>query len=116
MDAMRLDKWLWQARFFKSRAAATRLCAAGRVRIDGRPVAKAHQPVKPGDVLTFPQGRAIRVVRVVGLDVRRGPAAEARTLYEDLSPLPGPFEASAFAGAAGAGARGEAARALGEAE
>jgi ribosome-associated heat shock protein Hsp15 len=63
MDAQRLDKFLFQARFFKTRALAAKLVADGRVRLDGKPVAKAHQPVKPGDVLTFPQGNAIRVVR-----------------------------------------------------
>jgi ribosome-associated heat shock protein Hsp15 len=84
--AMRLDKWLWQARFFKSRTAASKLCADGRVRVDGRPVDKAHYAVRPGDVLTFPQGRAIRVVRIVALAARRGPATEARALYDDLAP------------------------------
>ncbi len=85
---LRIDKWLWQARFFKSRATASKLCGEGRVRVDGRPVAKAHYAVKPGDVLTFPQGSAIRVVKIVALGIRRGPASEARALYEDLSPAP----------------------------
>ena len=84
-DAIRLDKWLWQARFFKSRALASRLCAAGRVRIDGVKVEKAHFAVRPGQVLTFPQGRRIRVVRVLALGTRRGPAKEAARLFEDLS-------------------------------
>ena len=83
-ESIRLDKWLWQARFFKSRALASKLCAAGRVRIDGEVVTKAHAAIRPGHVLTFPQARDIRVVRVVALGARRGPAAEARTLYEDL--------------------------------
>ncbi len=83
-ESIRLDKWLWQARFFKSRALASKLCAAGRVRIDGEVVTKAHAPIRPGHVLTFPQARDIRVVRVVALGARRGAAAEARTLYEDL--------------------------------
>ena len=81
---IRLDKWLWQARFFKSRALASKICAAGRVRIDGERVTKAHATIRPGHVLTFPQARDIRVVRVVALGTRRGPAVEARTLYEDL--------------------------------
>ena len=83
-ESIRLDKWLWQARFFKTRALASKLCAAGRVRIDGERVSKAHAAIRPGHVLTFPQSRDIRVVRVVALGARRGPAAEARTLYEDL--------------------------------
>ena len=83
---LRIDKWLWYARLFKSRTQASRLAADGRIRIDGKVISRAHHPVKVGDVLTFPQARRIRVVRVVALGTRRGPAAEARTLYEDLLP------------------------------
>jgi ribosome-associated heat shock protein Hsp15 len=82
----RLDKWLWHARFFKTRSLATRLCNAGRLRVGGTIVAKAHQIVRPGDVLTFPQGRHVRVVRVLALAERRGPATEAQALYDDLKP------------------------------
>jgi ribosome-associated heat shock protein Hsp15 len=85
---LRLDKWLWFARFCKSRSQASRLCAAGRLRLDGVLVHKAHQLVRPGAVLTFPLGPHIRVVRVLALGVRRGPPAEARGLYEDLEPPP----------------------------
>jgi len=84
--SLRLDKWLWYARFFKSRTLASRLCAAGRVRINRRVVDKAHAMLRAGDVLTFPQAHAIRVVRVRVLGTRRGPAAEAAMLYEDLAP------------------------------
>jgi ribosome-associated heat shock protein Hsp15 len=83
---LRLDKWLWYARFFKSRSTASRVCAAGRLRIDGTVVNKAHHKIKIGEVLTFPQSRSIRVVRVLVLAARRGPASEARLLYEDLKP------------------------------
>lgn len=85
-QSLRLDKWLWFARFCKSRALASKLCAAGRIRVSGTLVQKAHHMVRPGDVLTFPLGPHIRVVRVLRLGTRRGPAAEARTLYEDLAP------------------------------
>lgn len=84
-DALRMDKWLWQARFFKTRALASRLCVAARVRVNGVKIGKAHFGVRPGQVLTFPQGRRIRVVRVLALGVRRGSAKEASLLYEDLS-------------------------------
>ena len=84
--ALRLDKWLWFARFCKSRTQAASLCAAGRLRLDGTLIHKAHQPIRPGAVLTFPLGPHIRVIRVLALGVRRGPPAEARTLYEDLDP------------------------------
>ncbi|UUX51160.1 RNA-binding S4 domain-containing protein [Nisaea acidiphila] len=83
----RVDKWLWCARFFKSRGLANKMLGAGRLRLSGKSVSKAHQLVRPGDVLTFPQGPHIRVVKVLFLAERRGPAPEAQTLYEDLSPI-----------------------------
>ena len=86
MDTIRIDKWLWYARFFKSRTLASRAVAAGRIRVNSERVVKTHGSVRPGDVLTFPHGRDIRVIRVVTLGERRGPAPEARELYEDLAP------------------------------
>lgn len=85
-DAARIDKWLWYARFFKSRTRATDYCEGSGIRVNGTLVGKAHFLIRPGDVLTFALGRDIRVVRVVSLGVRRGPAAEAQRLYEDLAP------------------------------
>nr|WP_295828613.1 RNA-binding S4 domain-containing protein [uncultured Azospirillum sp.] len=83
---LRIDKWLWYARFFKTRSLAAKLCNDGGVRLSGAVVTKAHAAVKPGDVLTFAQGRHIRVIKVVALGSRRGPAPEAQALYEDLAP------------------------------
>jgi ribosome-associated heat shock protein Hsp15 len=83
---LRLDKWLWFARLCKSRSVAAELCASGRLRSNRIPVTEPHHPVGPGDVLTFPLGRHIRVIRVVALAVRRGPAREAQALYQDLAP------------------------------
>ncbi len=85
-EALRADKWLWYARFFKTRGLATKACNAGKLRVSGELVSKAHYQLKPGDVLTFPQGRHVRVIKVVSLATRRGPAAEAQALYEDLKP------------------------------
>ncbi|MEX0923513.1 MAG: RNA-binding S4 domain-containing protein [Rhodovibrionaceae bacterium] len=82
---LRADKWLYQARFFKSRSLASKVCDGG-LRISGNKVDKAHARVRVGDVLTFPQGLHIRVVKVLALGTRRGPASEAQGLYEDLSP------------------------------
>ena len=101
---LRLDKWLWHARFFKSRSLASRACLASRVRINRGVVSKSHATVKPGDVVTFPQGAAIRVIEVVALSARRGPAAEARALYDDLAPPPERAQRAAPPGA-NAGAR-----------
>ena len=83
-ESLRLDKWLWQGRFFKTRALAAQVVRKGRLRVNQTIITKAHHRVRPGDVLTFPQGRLVRVVRVVELGSRRGPASEAQTLYEDL--------------------------------
>ncbi len=83
----RLDKWLWCARFFKSRSLASKLLSAGRLRLSGKVISKAHQLVRIGDTLTFPQGPFIRVIRVLFLAERRGPAVEAQLLYEDLAPI-----------------------------
>ncbi len=85
---LRLDKWLWHARFCRTRAMAASLAEAGKVRIAGSPIFKAHYAVRPGDVLTFPLGPHIRTVKVVALGIRRGPPAAARLLYEDLAPPP----------------------------
>lgn len=87
-SVLRVDKWLWHARFFKSRTLASRLCESGRLRVNGAVVRKSHQVLRPGDVLTFPKDADIRVVRVVALGSRRGPAMEARGLYDDLQPPP----------------------------
>jgi ribosome-associated heat shock protein Hsp15 len=84
---IRLDKWLWQARFFKSRSLSAGAIEAGQVRLNGTRAAKPAQAVGPGDVLTFAQGRQVRVVEILGCGTRRGPAAEAQALYRDL---PGP--------------------------
>ncbi|MXQ08323.1 RNA-binding S4 domain-containing protein [Alphaproteobacteria bacterium GH1-50] len=82
----RLDQWLWHARFFKTRGLATRLVASGQVRVDGVKVSKPSLALRPGMTLTFAQARRIRVIRVVALATRRGPAPEAQALYDDLSP------------------------------
>ena len=83
---LRADKWLWHARFFKSRSLAQAMVGGGRLRLNSQPVTKTHQQVRPGDVLTFPQGPHIRVIQVLAIGKRRGPATEARTLYNDLAP------------------------------
>jgi ribosome-associated heat shock protein Hsp15 len=83
---LRLDKWLWYARFCKSRTLAAKLCASGRIHLDGAIVQKPHHQVRTGNVLTFPLGPHVRVIKILALGSRRGPAPEARLLYEDLQP------------------------------
>ena len=81
----RLDQWLWFARLAKSRSLAARLCAAGAVAVNGSPVKKANHPIRMGDIVVLPQGGWQRTVRVLALGIRRGPAPEARLLYEEAA-------------------------------
>lgn len=85
-EKLRIDKWLWQARFFKTRSLAAAMVGTGHLRLNSRPIHKPGQTVKPGDVLVFPQGPWVRVIEIVSLGTRRGPADEARLLYTDLDP------------------------------
>ncbi|WP_424980150.1 RNA-binding S4 domain-containing protein [Leisingera sp. S232] len=82
---IRIDKWLWHARFFKTRSLAAKQVSAGHVRLNGAKALKPAQNVTPGDVLTFAQGKVIRVVRVEAIGERRGPAPEAQELYFDMT-------------------------------
>ena len=91
--ALRLDKWLWYARFFKTRALASKAISGGRFRLDGTVMSKPHRHAVIGQVLTFVQRDAVRVIKILELGTRRGPAVEAMLLYEDLAP-PAPKEAA----------------------
>ena len=85
-DSLRVDKYLWFARFFKTRSLATKRANGGRIRINGNKIKKSSDTVRIGDILTFAQGNEIRVIRVLNLGTRRGPAQEAQSLYEDITP------------------------------
>jgi len=84
--SIRIDKWLWHARFLKSRSLASKFVTSGNVRIDGERCEKPSRSVKPGDTLTFPLGPYTRLIRILDIGTRRGPAPEAQGLYEDLAP------------------------------
>ena len=84
-DGLRLDKFLWFARIVKTRALAQTLAEQGRIRIGGRVVDRAHAPVRIGDVLSFAQRGAVRVLKVEALPARRGPPGEARALYTEIA-------------------------------
>lgn len=99
-QGQRIDRWLWFARFMKSRSLASTFVQSGRLRVNGERVSKASRLVRPGDVLTFPLGAHIRVVKILGSGSRRGPAPEARLLYEDLSPPSPPADINAVDAAA----------------
>jgi ribosome-associated heat shock protein Hsp15 len=84
-DRQRLDKWLWFARFARTRPVAVRLVEDGHVRVEGRRIENAAHGLKLGDVLTLALPHATLVVRVLELGTRRGPYEEARLLYEPLN-------------------------------
>lgn len=88
LDRQRIDKWLWHARVVRTRTAAAALVDGGLVRVNGARIDAASRPVRAGDVVTVTLDR-IRVLRVGGFSERRGPASEAASLYDDLSPAPG---------------------------
>lgn len=83
---MRLDRFLWFARFAKTRSAAQALAQTGSVRVDGRRVERGHVPVRIGSTLAFLQGNRVRAIRIERLPPRRGPAPEAQACYVDLLP------------------------------
>jgi len=83
-EQQRVDRWLWHARFLKNRSLATAFAQSGKLRINSERIHKAGRQVRLGDVLTFPQGARIRVIKVLGFAARRGSASEAQILYEDL--------------------------------
>ena len=81
----RLDKWLWCARFFKSRVICQKVILTGKVRINGNIISKSHVKIKIGDKLSFFQGRDFKEIKVISFSVTRRPAVEAQKLYEDNS-------------------------------
>jgi ribosome-associated heat shock protein Hsp15 len=83
---MRIDKFLWFARFAKTRGLAQSLIEHGRMRIDGRVIERSSCPVRPGAVLSFALHGKVRVIRIEALPARRGPPAEAAACFTDLSP------------------------------
>ena len=105
LDSLRVDKWLWAARVFKTRSLAGTACDGGKVDINDE-VAKPARRVRIGDLIavTLPRGRR-RILKVAGVDDRRGSAAVAKALFEDLTPPepPRPLQAPPPRREAGAG-------------
>ncbi len=81
---MRIDRYLYCVRLVKSRTLAQALIETGHVRLDGKRVEKPSESVRVGSTIAFPLHGKVRVIRVLGLPERRGPASEARTCYEEL--------------------------------
>jgi ribosome-associated heat shock protein Hsp15 len=80
-ERVRIDKWLWHARFYRSRVQARQAAASGLLRLNGLRVEKPSAGVEPGDVVTLPRGREVVAVRIEAVAVRRGPSEEAKRLY-----------------------------------
>jgi ribosome-associated heat shock protein Hsp15 len=87
---MRIDKLLWFLRLAKTRTIARALATDGHMRVNGRRIERAHQKIAVGDILTIPLGRTVRVIELIELPARRGPASEAQSCYRVLD------EASSF--------------------
>jgi len=85
---IRIDKWLWHARFYRTRVLAQSAAASGVLRLNGQRVEKSSACVRVGDIVTLPRGPAVAVVRVMALAERRGSAPQARQLYEFLDETP----------------------------
>lgn len=89
-QSRRIDQWLWYARQFKSRSQASKFCSDKKIRLDGQLVSKASTLIHIGSTLTFVKNEQIKVVKILDIGKRRGPASEAEALYQDLSPPPQP--------------------------
>lgn len=91
---MRLDRYLFFARLLKSRTLAQALIEGGNVRVDGKRVSKPAEEIQVGSVISFALHGRVRVLRVVTLPIRRGPASEARTCYEEIGEASNPANVS----------------------
>ena len=84
-EKIRLDTWLWYARFYKSRSLSSKAILSGKLRLNSNKIIKPASKVKINDVLTINHINVVRVIQVQSLGSRRGPASEAQKLYNDLS-------------------------------
>jgi ribosome-associated heat shock protein Hsp15 len=92
VETLRIDKWLWYARFYKSRSLSAKQVSEGKVSVNGAKISKPAHGLAKGDELTFVKADRLRVIKVLELGMRRGSAPEAQLLYEDNSPPPAPKE------------------------
>ncbi len=92
LQEVRIDKWLWAARCFKTRSLASAACVAGHVKVDGTSV-KASKTVRAGNRVEVRTPGGLRILEIIALGDKRGPASVARTLYLDHTPAPPPREA-----------------------
>jgi len=86
-EKQRIDKWIWHARFVKTRSLAQKLITGGKIRVNSEKTVSSSRQLKIGDTLTLAIQDQIKIIRVDGISERRGPFSEAQLLYEDLSPV-----------------------------
>lgn len=86
LEFQRIDKWLWHARFVKTRSLAQKLVTSGKVRIDSEKITSANKKIRVSNVLTIAIQREIKIIEITGIPQRRGPYSEAQTFYKDLTP------------------------------
>ncbi len=84
--SQRIDKWLWHARFFKTRSIAQKQVATGKIRVDREKISSPSRKVSAGNVLTITRERDIKIIEILGIADRRGPFSQAQLLYNDMSP------------------------------
>ena len=84
-EKIRLDIWLWYARFYKSRSLSSKAILSGNLRVNSIKIIKPASKVKINDVLTINHVNKVRIIRIQSIGSRRGPASEAQALYNDLS-------------------------------
>ena len=85
-EKIRLDTWLWFARFYKSRSLSSKAILSGKLRVNSNRIIKPASKVKINDVLTINHVNTVRIIQIQSIGSRRGPASEAQALYNDLSP------------------------------
>lgn len=86
LGVQRIDKWLWHARFVKTRSLAQKLVTSGKVRVDSEKITNAARKVSASNVLTITLERDVRIIEITGIPKRRGPYIEAQIYYTDLTP------------------------------
>lgn len=84
--SQRIDKWLWHARFFKTRSIAQKQVTTGKVRVDSEKISSPSRKVLPGNILTITMSRDIKIIEIVGIADKRGPYIQAQLLYNNLTP------------------------------
>ena len=84
--SQRIDKWLWHARFYKTRSIAQKQVATGKIRVDREKISSPSRKVSAGNVLTITRDRDVKIIEILGIADKRGPYSEAQLLYNDMSP------------------------------